>query len=66
MRPADVSVSGLISVALSFFRSLRLTIWAATLNGLVNPRLGSRRYIGIWPPSNPGLVAPPVRALWPL
>ena len=44
----------------------RFTGWARTLKGLVKPRLGSRRYIGICPPSNPGLVPPPVRALWPL
>src|SRR6188508_3768647 len=66
MRPAEYSVSGLTSAALTFLRSSRFTTWASTRNGLVKPRLGSRRYIGICPPSNPGLVAPPVRALWPL
>src|SRR3954470_3616987 len=66
MSPAEYSVSGLSSAALTFFRSSRFTTWASTRNGLVNPRLGRRRYIGIWPPSKPGLVPPPVRALWPL
>src|SRR6478752_2677129 len=66
MRPAEYSVSGLTSVALTFLSCARLTAWFSTRNGLVNPRLGSRRYIGIWPPSKPGLVEPPVRALWPL
>src|SRR5262249_8382964 len=44
----------------------RLTTCAMSLKGLVNPRFGRRRYIGIWPPSKPGLVCPPVRALCPL
>ena len=63
MSPAAYSVSGLTSVALTFLSCDRFTTWAVTLNGLVKPRLGSRRYIGICPPSKPGLVAPPVRAL---
>src|SRR3954454_2796388 len=66
MRPAEYNVSGLTSAALTFFKSTRFTTWVSTRNGLVKPRLGSRRYIGICPPSKPGLVAPPVRALWPL
>src|SRR5882724_10168580 len=66
MRPAAKSVSGLTVWPVTFASWRRFTTWAVTLNGLVNPRLGSRRYIGIWPPSKPGLVEPPVRALWPL
>src|SRR5262245_63287428 len=34
-------------------------------NGLLKPRLGSRRCSGIWPPSKP-FTATPVRAFWPL
>src|SRR5687767_5539878 len=67
--PAAWSVSGVSSVPASLESWRRFTVWAVTLNGLVKPRLGSRRYIGIWPPSNPGLVLPPARALdplWPL
>src|SRR5262245_55563106 len=66
MSPAAKWVSGLTSVALRPARSFRLTGWAVTLNGLVKPRLASRRYIGICPPSKPGLVSPACRALWPL
>src|SRR6202171_3280499 len=32
---------------------------------LVKPRFGSRRWIGIWPPSKP-LMRTPERAVWPL
>src|SRR5436190_13523439 len=32
---------------------------------LLKPRLGKRRWSGIWPPSKP-LTATPVRAFWPL
>src|SRR5690349_12038897 len=32
---------------------------------LVKPRLGSRRWSGIWPPSKP-LMRTPERAVWPL
>ncbi len=32
----------------------------------LKPRLGSRRWMGIWPPSKPILPRPPVRARWPL
>ena len=66
MSPAEYNVSGLTSVAATFFSCDRFTACATTLKGLVKPRFGSRRYIGIWPPSNPGLVDPPVRALCPL
>src|SRR5437762_12387513 len=66
MRPAEYSVSGESSLTVTFLSCDRLTTCDATRNGLVNPRLGSRRYIGIWPPSKPGLVPPPVRALCPL
>src|ERR1700684_3917484 len=32
---------------------------------LLKPRLGNRRWIGIWPPSKP-LMRTPERAVWPL
>src|SRR5262249_14116051 len=41
----------------------------STRVGLTNPRFGSRRWIGIWPPSNHTGMPPPDRAflpLWPL
>src|SRR5258707_7858913 len=31
----------------------------------VKPRLGTRRWSGIWPPSKPGLRAKPLRLFWP-
>ena len=33
---------------------------------LLKPRFGKRRINGIWPPSNPGRILPPERALCPL
>src|SRR5258705_19231 len=52
------------SASLSSCRTL--TTCAICLNGLVKPRLGMRRMRGICPPSNPGRVEPPERAVWPL
>src|SRR6185295_14132223 len=46
----------------------RLTTSYSTRNGLWNPRLGTRRCSGIWPPSNPRLCLKPERdfaPLWP-
>src|SRR5690606_20582548 len=31
----------------------------------VKPNFGRRRWIGIWPPSKPGLMEPPERDVWP-
>src|SRR6185503_503985 len=45
------------------------TTWNSTRVGLMNPRFGRRRWIGIWPPSNHTGILPPERAflpLWPL
>src|SRR5204863_8800458 len=45
------------------------TTWYSTRVGLMNPRFGRRRWIGIWPPSNHAGMPPPERAflpLWPL
>src|SRR5207247_1167041 len=42
------------------------TTWAGCLKGFVKPRFGMRRMRGICPPSNPGRVWPPVRAVCPL
>src|SRR5207253_1722704 len=47
-------------------RSPTLISAYSTRNGFVNPRLGMRRWIGIWPPSNPMKFMLPVRAFWPL
>src|SRR5581483_7817728 len=46
----------------------RLTTSYSTRNGLWNPRFGTRRCSGIWPPSNPRLNLNPERdfaPLWP-
>src|SRR5512146_1833704 len=43
IRPAAKSVSGLTTCPVTFRSCRRLTAWAVTLNGLVNPRFGSRR-----------------------
>src|SRR5471030_1612257 len=44
----------------------RLTTSYSTRNGLWNPRLGTRRCSGIWPPSKPRLKVKPDRDLAPL
>src|SRR3989442_14108 len=44
----------------------RLTTSYSTRNGLWNPRLGTRRCSGIWPPSNPRLNLKPERDFAPL
>src|SRR6202035_688548 len=43
----------------------RLTSANSTRKMLLKPRLGRRRWIGIWPPSKP-LMRTPERAVWPL
>jgi hypothetical protein len=43
MSPAEYSVSGLTSPLLTFLSCDRFTGWTLTRNGLVKPRLGSRR-----------------------
>src|SRR5512136_2748872 len=47
-------------------RSRRLTTLHSLREGFLNPRLGSRRWRGICPPSKPGERFPPDRALYPL
>ena len=48
-------------------RSSRLTIAKNFLKApLTNPRLGTRRASGIWPPSKIGLSLNPWREEWPL
>src|SRR5581483_481382 len=44
----------------------RLTTSYSTRNGLWNPRFGTRRWSGIWPPSNPRLNLNPDRDFAPL
>src|SRR5277367_29691 len=69
--PAARSVSSVIGcVASSLPASIalasapRLTGAYSLRNGFQKPRLGSRRYSGNWPPSNP-FSATPSRAFWP-
>ena len=43
-------------------RRPRFTVANSFLKGwLVNPRFGTRRWSGIWPPSNPGFREKPLR-----
>ncbi len=64
--PVSTSLSRSISARPSLPRSPTLISAYSTRNGLVNPRLGRRRWIGICPPSNPPKFMLPVRAFWPL
>src|SRR6185436_15598725 len=70
MRPAATSESRVISPPATSARSSSATSWLSTRNGGVKPRFGTRRVIGIWPPSKCGFPPPgppcPVRALLPL
>src|SRR6478672_4871395 len=36
------------------------------VKGFKKPRLGSRRWSGLWPPSKPSKCMLPLRAFWPL
>src|SRR5207248_9353494 len=47
-------------------RSPTLISAYSSRNGLVNPRFGMRRWMGICPPSKPMKFMLPVRAFWPL
>ena len=49
------------SAGSNFARSRRLTTANRFLKMFVNPRLGSRRWSGIWPPSKPGRIREPAR-----
>src|SRR5262245_62207918 len=65
---ASLSIVALMSslpASIASWRRPRLISLNALRNGLLNPRLGSRRCNGICPPSKP-LTATPVRAFWPL
>src|SRR5207237_5255098 len=64
--PASTSLSTSTSASPKRSRSPTLISAYSTRNGFVNPRLGMRRWIGIWPPSNPMKFMLPVRAFWPL
>src|SRR3954469_25080109 len=71
IRPASTSDSVVISVPSGIrLRSSSDRTCDSTRNAFVKPRLGRRRVIGIWPPSNCGLPPPgpwwPARALMPL
>src|SRR2546425_802157 len=65
--PAPNSVSGVTSTPSASLPKWRtFTPWAGCLKGFVKPRFGMRRMSGICPPSNPGRVWPPERAVCPL
>src|SRR5579864_4036823 len=66
-RPRSRSTSGVTADPASKTspRVSRLTTAYSTRKGLVNPRLGTRRCSGIWPPSKPRLVRKPDRDLAP-
>src|SRR3954447_16533061 len=69
-RPRSRSSSGVTSVPSSKRSAIasRLTTSYSTRNGLWNPRFGTRRCSGIWPPSKPRLCLKPERdfaPLWP-
>src|SRR2546426_1051466 len=65
--PAPNSVSGVTSTPSASLPKWRtFTTWAGCLKGFVKPRFGMRRMSGICPPSNPGRVWPPGRAVCPL
>src|SRR5207249_8767440 len=68
--PCSRSSSGVTTVPASNFAASesRLTTSYSTRNGLWNPRFGTRRCSGIWPPSKPRLNLNPERdfaPLWP-
>src|SRR3954462_16016770 len=46
-------------------RSRLITVYSVR-KMLVNPRLGRRRWSGIWPPSKPRIMWEPERERWPL
>src|ERR1700741_298651 len=64
--PAFFSTPRSISVSVIFSRSDSRTSALNLAMAELKPRLGRRRWIGIWPPSNPILPRPPLRARWPL
>src|SRR4029453_17812080 len=66
--PCSRSSSGVTTVPASNLRARRsrLTTAYSTRNGLWNPRFGTRRCSGIWPPSNPRLNLKPDRDFAPL
>src|SRR5258708_7055509 len=64
--PASTSLSRSTSARPSVSRPPTLTSAYSIRNGLVNPRLGTGRWMGIWPPSKPMKFMLPVRAFWPL
>jgi len=44
----------------------RFTMLYSLRKMLVKPRLGMRRWSGIWPPSKPRIIREPLRERWPL
>src|SRR5206468_10047860 len=64
--PAAFSARMSISAIGSWLKSDNRTSAVNSRNGDTKPRLGRRRWSGIWPPSKPTLWKPPVRDFWPL
>src|SRR5271157_1758900 len=64
--PNSTNRSALKESPASFSSRPRLTMAYCFLKIFVNPRLGNRRWMGIWPPSKPRLMLNPVPACWPL
>src|SRR5262245_55945771 len=66
--PCSRRSSGVTSVPASNRSAItsRFTTSNSTRKGLWNPRLGTRRCSGIWPPSNPRLCLKPERDFAPL
>src|SRR6516225_2378396 len=69
MRCARSQAASTTACAGAADRRPTLTIWYSTRPGFLKPRFGTRRWSGIWPPSNHAGILPPARAflpLWPL
>src|SRR4030081_1188907 len=66
MTPALRSTSGVIVVSPSAASLSRFTMLNSLRKILVKPRLGMRRWSGIWPPSKPRIIREPLRERWPL
>src|SRR5688572_15640323 len=67
MMPCLSRISGVTMVPASKASSLPTLTSANSFlkRALVKPRFGTRRWSGIWPPSNPSLWLKPLRLFWP-
>src|SRR5208337_4434514 len=66
MTPALRNTSGVMVVSPRPASLSRFTMLNSLRKMLVNPRLGIRRWSGIWPPSKPRIMREPLRERWPL